>query len=113
MSNRRDIVCFFVSNLETWVTWWDGMPGHSLKGRSIATAVRHFLESEGDYAEPGPYVLHCPTARADSGTLRLDIVWNPPMLVFPCDFCQQHGEIRVRGGRQVCPKCGGYKKVPV
>jgi hypothetical protein len=80
----------------------------------MAEAVRSFFENQGKYAEPGQYAIYCAPDATDKGARRLEIVWKPPLVFFPCQFCQGRGEIRgTNGHRQLCPRCHGHSMSPV
>jgi hypothetical protein len=109
MAGRPEMIyCKFYEGVGAWISWRNEPPGVAAHGGDPQTAVRRLFETCA--VTPGRYLFVCDTDRSGGC---IDIIWRPPQLLFPCAFCQQHGDIHGRRGREVCPKCGGLKRVPV
>ena len=107
--DRPTIFCKSGSRHGEWAAWFSGYMDNPAVGDAPPVAVRRLLENE----RPASYLLLCDADPAGSRTLRLEIEWKPPELLFPCLACDGRGYSAGMPDDTACYSCGGRKVVPV
>jgi len=111
MQDGSTIVAKLHGTPNEWVAYFRESPGHAYYSDKPVKAVRRLLE--GTEADSGVFVMLCDGETAGGATRRYEVIWDSPVLYFPCAGCEGRGEYLGLLVREVCPGCNGRKVVPV